>query len=221
MADSQKHEQFLRIAHKRKNHVVECLHSLGNCSDPNYYDYELDELRPIFRAIIEKLAEVWWRMNCHSLYAFIPFRLSKEKELVVAGRRCRWDQMATKTEVLDLLAETGAMYTSLEPIRSQYNDLFVDDLCWRVPISTCSHAGCVLLAVQEGILYLPYNDLDSETYEQFDMDAVRLLTAEQIRKLADSMLLQVGELYIILADIIESLPITEPSEPTAGEELTK
>lgn len=95
---------------------------MGNCSAPNFYNYELDELRPIFLAIIEKLVEVWRRMNCHSPYSFVPFRLNKHEELIVGDRHCRWDKMATKAEVLNMLAENGARYTSLEPIRSQYNE---------------------------------------------------------------------------------------------------
>ena len=66
MANEKKHDRFLRIAHERKNHVIECLQSLGNCSAPNAY--ETNEQHPMFREIVEKLAEVWHRKNSHTPY---------------------------------------------------------------------------------------------------------------------------------------------------------
>lgn len=221
VANEKKHDRFLRIAHERKNHVIECLQSLGNCSAPNAYDYETKELHPIFRKIVEKLAEVWYRMNRHSPYPFIPFRLSRAEELEMGGRHFRWDQMAAKAEVLSLLTESNANFTALESIRVQYNKGFGDELCWSFPFSIDDHLGCVLLPVQENILCLPYNGLDNDTYEQFDLDAVRMLTSDQATDLADVLLSQAAALYNILADIHRVLPLAGPSEAGTDPVLAK
>lgn len=219
VANEKKHDRFLRIAHERKNHVIECLQSLGNCSAPNAY--ETKELHPIFREIVEKLAEVWHRMNSHSPYPFIPFRLNRAEGLETEGRRFRWDQMAAKAEVLDLLTEGGANFADLEPVRARYNERFGNDLCWSFPFGIDDHQGCVLLPVQEGILCLPYNGLDNDTYEQFDLEAVRMMTADQATDLADALLSQAAELYNVLADIRRALPLAEPSEAGTDPVLAK
>ena len=75
MRKETKHDRFQRIVQARKQNVLECLQSLGNCSNPASYAYEIRELPPIFQAIIEKLAEVWHRMNTRSPYSFIPFQM--------------------------------------------------------------------------------------------------------------------------------------------------
>ena len=212
MANENKHDRFLRSAHERKNHVIECLQSLGNCSVPNAYEYEEKELYPIFQEIVRKLAEVWYRLSSHSPYPFVPFRLNRAEELEMGGRRFRWDQMAAKAEVLDLLAEGGANFTALEPVRTRYDERFGNDLCWSFPFNIDDHLGCVLLPVQEGILYLPCNGLDNDTYEQFDLDAIGLMTADQAKDLADDLLSQTTELYGVLADIRRALPIAVPSK---------
>lgn len=225
MANEKKHDRFLRIAHERKNHVIECLQSLGNCSVPTAYDYETKELYPIFQEIVKKLAEVWHRLSSHSPYPFIPFQLNGTAGLETCGRRFHWDQMAAKAEVLELLTEGGANFTALEPVRTRYNERFENDLCWSFPFNIDDHLGCVLLPVQEGILFLPYHGLDRETYEQFDLDAAGTLTADQARNLADDLLSQTAELYSVLTDIRRALPIAEltraETEPvfTEGEDM--
>ena len=164
-------------------------------------------------------------MSSHSPYPFVPFRLNGAEELEMGSRRFRWNQMAAKAKVLELLTESGANFTALEPVRTQYNEHFGNDLCWSFPFNIDDHLGCVLLPVQEGILFLPYNGLDSETYEQFDLDAAGLLAADLAKNLADDLLSQTAEFYSVLTDIRRALPIAELSrakaEPvfTGGEDM--
>jgi len=205
MAKEEKYDRFKRIAQERKQHVIECLQALGNCSDPASYAYDVKELGPIFQAIVEKLAEVWQRMNCHSPYPFVPFRLSAKSEFIIGGNHCRRGQMAEITEVLEYLREGSASFTALAPVRDRYAEQFGNELCWSYPFCRSDHMGCVILPVQEGVLCLPYNSLDSETYEQFDLEAVKLLTAEEGKELADILLAQAAELYGVLSDLCQAL----------------
>lgn len=201
-----KHDRFLRIAQERKNHVLECLQALGNCSDPSSYTYEAKELPPIFQEIIGKLAEVWYRMSCHSPYPFVPFSLGQKEELAIDGKRCKWSALMTQEDVMVHLMEGGATFVALEPIREKYTKLFGDGMCWSYPFSSEGYLGYVLLPVCEGILYLPYTGLDSDTYEQFDIQAVRMLAEEEVQKLMDSLLNYTADLYCVLADARRALP---------------
>ncbi len=205
MAKEEKHNRFQRIAQERKQHVIECLQALGNCSDPASYAYDVKELGPIFQAIVEKLAEVWQRMNCHSPYPFVPFRLSSQNEFIIEGHHCRRDQMAEMSEVLEYLREGSAGFTALAPVRDRYAEQFGNELCWSYPFCHSDHMGCVILPVQEGVLCLPYNSLDSETYEQFDLESAKLLAAEEIKELTDILLAQAAELYGVLSDLRQAL----------------
>lgn len=46
MRKETKHDRFQRIVQARKQNVLECLQSLGNCSNPASYAYEIRELPP-------------------------------------------------------------------------------------------------------------------------------------------------------------------------------
>lgn len=206
MPSKVKHDRFQRIAQERKNHVLECLHALGGCSDPASYNYEDKELAPIFEEIAAKMAEVWRRMSSRCPYPFIPFSLGQKAVLEIGRHHCNWDSLATMAEVLELLSEGGATFTALEPVRNSYTDLPGDELCWSYPFCADGHMGCVLLPVREGILLLPYDSVDRETYEQFDIKAIRLLSEDEVRPLMDALLTQTLELYGVLADIERALP---------------
>ncbi len=211
-----KHDRFQRIAQERKNRVLESLHILGDCSDPASYSYEDKELTPIFKEIAAKMAEVWHRMSSRCPYPFVPFSLGQKAVLEVGRHHCNWASLATMAEVLELLAEEGAAFTTLEPIRNRYTNILGDELCWSYPFCADGHTGCVLLPVREGILLLPYDRVDRETYEQFNINAIRLLAKDEVRPLMDALLAQTLELYGVLADIERALP--SPAQYAGAEE---
>lgn len=218
MPNKEKHDRFQRVAQERKGHVLECLQALGNCSDPASYTYEAEELPPIFREIAAKLAEVWHRMSCHSPYPFVPFSLGQKAELEIGGHRCRWQALVPMTEVLDRLHENGATFSALEPVRERYTGQFGNELCWSYPHSFKGHLGCVILPVREGVLCLPYDALDSETFEQLDAEAIRLLNPEDAQAMMDGLLTQAAELYGVLADVRRALPVPmQDTGPGGGE----
>ena len=53
-----KREAFERLATQRTNAVLEKLRVLGNCANPQLYDYTDDDIRSIFRAIRSELRTV-------------------------------------------------------------------------------------------------------------------------------------------------------------------
>ena len=50
MIDRKKHSYFKQIAGRRVERILEGLEALGNCSSPATYDYDNQELPPIFEA---------------------------------------------------------------------------------------------------------------------------------------------------------------------------
>ena len=109
-------------------------------------------------------------------------------------------QLLATAEVLALLDENGSHFVSLEPVRGRYQAAFGDELCWSVPACIGTHLGCILLAVREGLLCLPYDCLDGETYEQFAVQDIRLLSKEQAQLLLNRLRDTYTRLLNVLAD---------------------
>ena len=63
MIDGKKHIYFKQIAGRRVERILKGLEALGNCSSPATYDYDNQELPPIFAAITEKLDRKSTRLN--------------------------------------------------------------------------------------------------------------------------------------------------------------
>ena len=82
--------------------------------------------------------------------------------------------------VCHILEESGATFVSLEDFYEPYGKALRRDLIWRIPYGCLDFSGCVLCLVQEGILCLPYDAVDSQEYELFKMDSERLLTKESL-----------------------------------------
>ena len=196
-----KHRYFQQIAGKRLERILEALDALGNCSAPVTYAYSSEELPPIFAAIMKKLDEVRQKLVTHSPYGSVPFRLHPPKLIELDGHSINRQQLAAMAEVMSLIELEGANFTSLEPVRERYEAQFGDELCWNCPTFHDGHSGCILLPVQEGILYLPYNEVCSETYEQFDLQSMGLLTKTTALALLQSLWDNQTHLFGLLSDV--------------------
>lgn len=201
MNTKNKHDYFLQIAGKRLDRILESLDALGGCSNPATYAYSTRELLPIFEAVDTKLLEIRQRLVTRSTYSGIPFRLWPPKTVELAGLSIHVADLAKAEEVMALFQENDPNFTSLEPVRAQYDARFGNELCWSFPISYNGYFGCVLLPVQEGILYLPYKGMDRDTYEQFDLQGIDLLTKARLQELLSTFRRSTTELLHVLADI--------------------
>lgn len=85
--------------------------------------------------------------------------------------------------VCHILEESGTTFVSLEDFYEPYGKALRRDLIWRIPYGCLDFSGCVLCLVQEGILCLPYDAVDSQEYELFIMESERLLTKESLLEL--------------------------------------
>lgn len=196
-----KYQYFRHIAGKRLERTLEDLDSLGNCSSPAVYAYDNEDLPPIFTAIMQKLGEIRQRLVTHSPYSGIPFRLQPPGTVELDGHAIDRRELFGMDEVMALFDEGAPTFTSLEPVREQYGARFGSELCWAYPVFHDGHSGCILLLVQEGVLYLPYTEVSSETYEQFNLQGMKLLTKEQSQVLLNRLWEVYSQLFCLLSDI--------------------
>ncbi len=117
------------------------------------------------------------------------------------GHAINRQQLAAMAEVMELIETAGASFASLEPVREQYETQFGDELSWKCPVFHDGDSGCILLPVQEGILYLPYKEISSETYEQFDLQGMGLMTKRQAQALSTALWDTYIQLFGLLSDI--------------------
>lgn len=83
-------------------------------------------------------------------------------------------------ELLHFLREEGETDLALSKIRDRYFNAFGNELTWRYPYSDGKHMGLVIVVVQEGFLSLPYDNVDKEAYEIFELDEASLFDVESL-----------------------------------------
>lgn len=213
MTGQEKYKQFIKIAEKRTQRVLEDLEALGNCSNPATYLYSDHHLRQIFNAIDEKLSNVKKRLQERSPYSHIPFRLkdtamddsSADAYLSYMGKKIPRSELFTEEYVIHVLESGSACFTDLESIRNRYLDKLELDPCWTYPFGVGNHNGLVILPVWEGFLCLPYSDTDAETFEQFDLEAAELLDISAVETLLRELRAYTDGLCAALDDMKSAL----------------
>jgi len=84
-------------------------------------------------------------------------------------------KLISKNDLLEKLKLYGACDRVLADIREFYDKEFGNELIWRYPICDGVHAGVTIVVVKEGFLSLPYDDIDREDYEIFELEHASLL----------------------------------------------
>jgi len=85
------------------------------------------------------------------------------------------NKLLSKEDLLWQLEDDGAHDRALSHVRERYSSEFGNELMWRYPISDGKHAGTFIVAVREGFISIPYDEMDAEDYEIFVLeDAVML-----------------------------------------------
>lgn len=100
--------------------------------------------------------------------------------ITISGRIISMDTLWTKDELVERLFEAGGSEADLSDLCDRYVKQHGNQLYWSYPISDGEYNGVYLVLVQEGVLCLPYDEIDKDEYEIFERDGVRLLTAEEM-----------------------------------------
>lgn len=106
-----------------------------------------------------------------------------ENDICIIGDASQTGRLASKSEVLALLRAGESSFTDLAPIRRRYEKQFEDEQFWNFPFCDGSHPGGVFLPVQEGVLYLPYDRIYPDCYEQFELEDAHLMDSAEARRL--------------------------------------
>ena len=118
--------------------------------------------------------------------------------------------------ILSLLEDGGPRFTTLEAVRDCYDKEFGNELYWNYPFCDGLHNGAGLLPVQEGFLWLPYDEVDSETYEQYVLDDASLLTAAEAATLLKELRAYMEGSFAALEDIQTELSAHQYRDAEGG-----
>lgn len=88
--------------------------------------------------------------------------------------------LLSKEAFLKELFDRGGTFSDLVQICEAYDMKSGTPLYWSYPITDGKHSGCYFVLVQEGILKLGYDAMDSVDHEVFDADSAMLCTAEEM-----------------------------------------
>lgn len=86
--------------------------------------------------------------------------------------------LPTKDELLDRIRRNGGTDCALADIREEQMETYQNELIWRYPISEGMAAGGFVSPVREGILWIPYDEMEREEGEILLLDDSRLLSAD-------------------------------------------
>jgi len=110
-------------------------------------------------------------------------------------------KLMSKAQVLMFLEENGEHEPSLAKLSDIYDALFGIDPIWRYPLSDDMHSGAFIIPVQEGYLWLPYDEVDHEYYEILLPGATTMLDAECCSRFAKTLCGYAADLYSVLSTI--------------------
>ncbi len=103
---------------------------------------------------------------------------------LIDGIEVRFEELKSKNELFTFFDEGSCTHTSLMEFCEDYKKRYGNDLCWPYHLTEDKHLGLFLVLVKEGVLCLPYDGFDGETYEFFDLKDARLLQTKQVMQLA-------------------------------------
>ena len=108
------------------------------------------------------------------------------------------DDLPTMKELLAEIAENGGTDAALAKLREQQMEKYHNELIWRYPISQGSAAGGFIMPVREGILWLPYDEMEKEAGEILLTDDADLLDEVACETMADEYSSYADELCDVL-----------------------
>lgn len=142
------------------------------------------------RALLQKKLNTTWKAECpvkEGLWLMGVDTLTLEPPtweddlLFVDGIAVDLRTLWPKNEFIAMLFEAGGTVGNLSEICKRHVNLYGNELYWAYPITDGEHNGAYFVLVQEGVLCLPYYEIDKDCFEIFEKDDVRLLTAEDMQ----------------------------------------
>ena len=95
------------------------------------------------------------------------------------------DDLPTMRELINEIEENGGTDAALAKLREKQHEKYHNELIWRYPISQGDAAGGFIMPVREGILWIPYDDMEKEAGEILLTDNAYLLDEDACEMMAD------------------------------------
>lgn len=95
------------------------------------------------------------------------------------------EELPTMKELLKEIVDNGGTDAALADLRKKQHEKYHNELIWRYPISQGEAAGGFIMPVREGILWIPYDEMEKEAGEILLTDNADLLTEDACEMMAD------------------------------------
>lgn len=135
-------------------------------------------------------------------YSYIYCYLRKEETRVWKYMNMEIDpeSLPTKDELIARLKKDGGTDNALARLREEQHEEYGNGLDWLYPISEGYAAGGFILPIREGILWIPYNEIEKEEGEILLLDDAELLNSETCEIMADDFQRYADGLFSVLRE---------------------
>ena len=114
-------------------------------------------------------------------------------------------KLLSKDELLKELKEKGESDSALVAICDRYYEEFGSELIWHYPLCDGDFAGFTIVVVKEGFLKLPYDYMDKEEREIFELESATLAEELHLENLIDNWKSYSDNLLKALGDMVNIL----------------
>ena len=123
----------------------------------------------------------------------------------ITGIEINVSKLFSQNELLKELKENGESDRALVPVRNRYFKEFGNELIWYYPLSDGDFSGCAIVVVKEGFLRLPYDYMDKEEREIFELESAELLDEDHLESFIDNWKIYSDNLLGALCDMLNSV----------------
>jgi len=123
----------------------------------------------------------------------------------ITGIEIDVSKLFSQNELLKELKENGESDRALVPVRNRYFKEFGNELIWYYPLSDGDFSGCAIVVVKEGFLRLPYDYMDKEEREIFELESAELLGEDHLENFIDNWKIYSDNLLEALGDMLNSV----------------
>lgn len=95
------------------------------------------------------------------------------------------EELPTMRELIREIVDNGGTDVALAQLREEQHEKYHNELIWRYPVSQGEAAGGFIMPVREGILWIPYDEMEKEAGEILLTDNADLLTEDACEMMAD------------------------------------
>lgn len=116
-----------------------------------------------------------------------PERVMEETSMLHFGSTVvEPSKLKSSDELREYMRENSCTYDVLEDFCKDYYDTYHNSLFWHYPISDNVHTGLYIVLCSDGILSLPYDNIDCDDgYEYFVLDDAHLFDKEAMASFID------------------------------------